>query len=226
MRVLLAWSGGKDSAWALQVLRANGVDVVGLFTTVHAESGRVPIHEVRTRLLEQQAQAVRLPLHQVALPRDCPNALYERSLHEFAQRAKDAGGTHLAFGDLFLEEIRRYRERQFTQSGLELLFPLWRRPTRALAEEMTRRGLRAWITSVDTTQAPAAWAGRLFDEAFVREVPPPIDPCGENGEFHTFVFEGPMFPYRIQTKLGAFSRDHRWAYVDLLPDGSDGMGAE
>jgi uncharacterized protein (TIGR00290 family) len=217
VRALLAWSGGKDSAWALQVLRTRGIDVVGLFTTVHAESGRVPIHEVRTSLLEQQADAVGLPLSQIALPRDCPNAVYERALHDFTARAKAGGGTHLAFGDLFLEEIRRYRERQFAHSGLELLFPLWALPTRPLAEEMTRSGLRAWITSVDTTQAPASWAGCLFDEHFVQQVHAPIDPCGENGEFHTFVFAGPMLRHAVPTKPGARSHDARWAYADLEP---------
>lgn len=225
MRALLAWSGGKDSAWSLQMLRARGVEVAGLFTTVHAESGRVPIHEVRISLLEAQAEALGVALEQIALPRDCPNATYERALREFSARAKAGGATHLAFGDLFLEEIRRYREQQFARSGLELLFPLWGLPTRRLAEEMTQSGLRAWITTVDTSQAPASWAGRRFDEEFVRAVPPGIDPCGENGEFHTFVFDGPMLAHAVRAEPAAFSRDERWAYVDLVGAGGEDVAA-
>jgi uncharacterized protein (TIGR00290 family) len=217
MAALLAWSGGKDSAWALHVLRARGVDVAGLFTTVREDTGRVAIHAVRAALLEEQRRAVGLPLEPLAIPRDCPNELYERVLGGFAERAKRAGITHLAFGDLYLEDIRRYRETQFAASGLELLFPLWGRPTRALAEEMTASGLRAWITCVDTTQAPAEWAGRVYDAAFVRAVAPPVDPCGENGEFHTFVYAGPMLRQALATRCAAITREGRWAYADIAP---------
>jgi uncharacterized protein (TIGR00290 family) len=214
-RALLAWSGGKDSAWALHMLRAGGVDVAALFTTVHDD--RVAIHAVRRALLEEQARALGVPLHQLAIPRDCPNAVYERTVGEFVQRMKGAGVTHVAFGDLFLEDIRRYRESQFASSGVDLLFPLWARPTRALAQEMVASGLRAWITCVDTTQAPAEWAGRVYDAQFLPEVTPPVDPCGENGEFHTFVFEGPMLRRPLATALGRCSREGRWAYADIVP---------
>jgi uncharacterized protein (TIGR00290 family) len=217
MAALLAWSGGKDSAWALQLMRTGGVDVAGLFTTVHEDTGRVAIHAVRTALLEEQARAVALPLEQLRIPRDCPNALYERTLGAFAQRAKGAGITHLAFGDLFLADIRRYREAQFAASGLALLFPLWGLPTRRLAEEMTASGLRAWITCVDTTQAPAEWAGRIYDAAFVRAIAAPIDPCGENGEFHTFVHAGPMLRHALATRCAGITHEGRWTYADIVP---------
>ena len=217
MAALLAWSGGKDSAWALQVLRAQGVEVAGLFTTVQQGTGRVAIHAVRSALLEEQARAVGLPVEQLAIPRDCPNIVYERVLGDFTQRAKGAGITHFAFGDLFLADIRRYREAQFAASGIALLFPLWGLPTRALAEEMTASGLRAWITCVDTTQAPAEWAGRLYDADFVRAVAPPIDPCGENGEFHTFVYAGPMLRHPLATRCASTTREGRWAYADIVP---------
>jgi uncharacterized protein (TIGR00290 family) len=216
IKALLAWSGGKDSAWALQMLRAGGVDVAALFTTVHEDTHRVAIHAVRCALLAQQAHAMGLPLHQVPIPRDCPNDVYERAVGDFVRRMQGEGITHIAFGDLFLEDIRRYREAQFAASGVELLFPLWGRPTRALAEEMTACGLRAWITCVDTTQAPAAWAGRMFDAAFVREVREPIDVCGENGEFHTFVISGPMLRRALNTRCAGLSRQGRWAYADIV----------
>lgn len=216
MPALLAWSGGKDSAWALHLLRARGVDVAGLFTTVQEDTGRVAVHAVRTALLEEQARAVGLPVEQLPVPCDCPNAVYERVLGEFTRRAKRAGITHLAFGDLFLADIRRYREAQFAASGIDLLFPLWGLRTRPLAEEMTASGLRAWLTCVDTTQAPAEWAGRVYDDAFVRAVAPPIDACGENGEFHTFVYAGPMLHHRLETRCASITREGRWAYADIV----------
>jgi uncharacterized protein (TIGR00290 family) len=216
-KALLAWSGGKDSAWALHVLRNGGVEVAGLFTTVHEDTQRVAIHAVRCALLVQQAQAAGLPLHQVPIPHDCPNAIYQRAVGDFIAGMKSEGVTHIAFGDLFLRDIRAYREAQFAASGMQLLFPLWGRPTRPLAEEMTERGLRAWITCVDTTQAPAAWAGRVFDADFLRELPEAIDPCGENGEFHTFVFAGPMLRRALPTRCAAVSRSGRWAHADIVP---------
>jgi|SRR5882724_2549675 len=225
MRAMLAWSGGKDSAWALHLLRQRGVEVAGLFATVDEATERVPIHEVGTEFIAQQAEAASLALHTLPLPSNCPNAIYESVLAEFTSRAKGGGTTHLAFGDLFLEDIRRYRERQFAASGLQLLFPLWGMPTRALAEQMTESGLRAWITSVDTTQAPEEWAGRVFDRQFVKEIPAKVDPCGENGEFHTFVFRGPMFARALATRPGRLWRDERWAYADILHSEGDPVPA-
>lgn len=213
---MLAWSGGKDSAWALHLLHgAKDLEVAGLFTTVDSRTGRVAVHEVRGELLERQAHAARTALHKVQIPRPCPNAVYERAIGDFIDGAKRAGVTHVAFGDLFLDDIRRYRERQFAGSGVELLFPLWGLRTRALAEEMTAAGLRAWITCVDSKRAPREWAGRVFDPAFVAAIPEGIDPCGENGEFHTFVFEGPMLRVPIRARPGLASESDGMVCVDL-----------
>jgi uncharacterized protein (TIGR00290 family) len=217
-RILIAWSGGKDSAWALHILRRQpDVEIAGLFTTIHEDVARVAVHAVRTSLLAEQASAAALPLHTLAIPRPCPNAVYEKVLSEFLEKQKKRGVAHVAFGDLFLEDIRRYRERQFAGSGIELLFPLWRMPTRALAEEMTAAGLRAWITCVDSSRAPRDWAGTLFDAQFVERMPAAVDPCGENGEFHTFVFEGPMLNAPVRTRPGVITEDGGFAYADLLP---------
>jgi uncharacterized protein (TIGR00290 family) len=216
-RVLIAWSSGKDSAWTLQVLRNSPeIEIAGLFTTMNADTDRIAVHAVRAELLEAQAKAANLPLYRIALPSPCPNSVYEAALAQFAVAAKESGTTHLAFGDLFLEDIRRYRERQFANSGLELLFPLWGRPTRALAQEMVASGLRAWIACVDTRQAPREWAGRCFDPQFVAAIPAGIDPCGERGEFHTFAFAGPMFSTAIATTIGALTARDGFVYADVL----------
>lgn len=215
---MLAWSGGKDSAWALHALRGAGeLEIAGLFTTINQDTDRVAVHEVRRSLLIEQARAAGAALHTIPIPRPCPNAVYERAIADFVAAAKRQAVTHLAFGDLFLEDIRRYRERQFAGAGVELLFPLWGLPTRALAQEMTAAGLRAWITCVDTRRAPREWAGRVFDSAFVAAVPQGIDPCGENGEFHTFVFEGPMLREPLRLRPGARTEREGMACVDLLP---------
>ncbi len=216
-KTLLAWSGGKDSAWMLHVLRRDPqVEIAGLFTTVEQEGGRVAVHAIPGSLLEEQARACEAQLQTIAIPRPCPNEAYERRMAQFVERAREQGVTRLAFGDLFLEDIRRYRERQFAASGMKLLFPLWGRPTRALAEEMTAAGLRAWIVCVDPRQAPREWAGRAFDEQFVRDMPGGIDPCGENGEFHTFVYEGPMLRRRVAARPGPVAERDGFVYADLL----------
>ncbi len=216
-RALIAWSGGKDSAWTLHVLRQQpDMEIAGLFTTVH-EDARVAVHEVRVSLLTAQAEAAGVRLNTISIPRPCPNTVYEKAISEFIEKEKDRGITHLAFGDLFLEDIRRYREKQFAASGMELLFPLWGRATRALAEEMTAAGLRAIITCVDLKQAPREWAGAVFDPEFVARVPAAIDPCGENGEFHTFVFEGPMLSAPVRTRPGELTQSGGFAYADVLP---------
>lgn len=216
-RVMLAWSSGKDSAWMLHRLRRDpDVDIAGLFTTLNQSTGRVAVHEVRTELLEAQAHAAGLPLHAIPLPHPCPNTVYEAAIAAFVGRAKTEGVTHVAFGDLFLDDIRRYRERQFAALGVEPLFPLWGLATRALADEMVNSGLRAWITCVDSRQAPREWAGRLFEPAFVAQIPEGIDPCGERGEFHTFAFEGPMFDAPIPTRIGEVAERGGFVYADVL----------
>ncbi len=216
-RALIAWSSGKDSAWTLHLLRsAADVEVAGLFTTVNEHLGRVTVHAVRASLLDAQARQAGLPLHKIAVPHPCPNAVYEAAIARFVAQARRRGITHIAFGDLFLEDIRRYRERQFAGSDVELLFPLWGRPTRPLAEEMTARGLRAWIVCVDAKQAPHEWAGRVFDPRFVAAIPEGIDPCGERGEFHTFAFDGPMFAAPVGSCAGAVSERDGFIYADVL----------
>jgi uncharacterized protein (TIGR00290 family) len=214
-RVLLAWSSGKDSAWTLQRLRAMpDVELAGLFTTVRAGADRVAVHEVRATLLEAQASATGLPLYRIELPHPCPNAVYEAALSGFFSTSV-AGVTHVAFGDLFLEEIRRYRERQFAALGVLPLFPLWGEPTRALAEEMVAGGLRAWVVCVDSRQAPRELAGRLFDREFILRLPANVDPCGERGEFHTFAFAGPMFSAPISAHVGDVHERDAFVYADL-----------
>ena len=192
------------------------MEIAGLFTTIDEDSERVPIHEVPASLLREQADALGVPLHFIRIPNPCPNAIYEERIDAFLE--SQDGITHLAFGDLFLEDIRRYRERQFEGSGLELLFPLWGLPTAALARAMAAAGLRAWIAAVDTTRAPRAWAGRIFDEAFVAAIPPGVDPCGENGEFHTFVFAGPMFQRSVASHVSAVREEGRFCVADIAPD--------
>ncbi len=216
-RVLVAWSSGKDSAWSVHLLRrAPDVEVVGLLTTVAEGSGRVAVHDVRAELLEAQAAALGLALHRMPIPCPCPNAVYESAVAELIARAKRDGITHVAFGDLYLEDIRRYRERQFAGTGIEALFPLWGLPTRSLAEEMTGSGLRAWITCIDPRQAPRGGAGALFDPDFVRGIPGGVDACGERGEFHTFAFAGPMFRAPIEARVGAITEHDGFVYADVL----------
>lgn len=215
-KALIAWSGGKDSAWTLQRLRAAaGTEVAGLFTTVEEDTGRAAVHAVPGSLLEAQARAAGLALHRIAIPRPCPNAVYEAAVAKFVLGAVRDGVTQLAFGDLFLEDIRRYRERQFAQSGVELVFPLWGEPTRPLAEEMIAGGLRAWIVCVDLARVPRAWAGRRFDDDFLKQLPDTVDPCGERGEFHTFAFAGPMFRAPLPTRIGAITERDGFAYADV-----------
>lgn len=217
-RVLLSWSSGKDSAWALWLLRKDpSVQVVALLTTVSEPTGRVAMHAVRSELLAAQAKAAGLPLWQVSLPDPCPNTEYAARMSHVVERARADNIDAIAFGDLFLEDIRRYREERLAESGLEVLFPLWQLPTRALAREMLAAGLRAHLASVDTTQLPASLAGRSFDETLLSELPAAADPCGENGEFHTFVSAGPMFREPVSVRLGEITQHDGFARADLLP---------
>ena len=172
---------------------------------------------MRTSLLRAQAASAGVALHTIAIPRPCPNAVYEGAMERFVEQAKADGVTQIAFGDLFLEDIRRYRERQFAGSGVELLFPLWGRPTDRLAAQMTDQGLRALIVCVDLKRAPREWAGAVFDSQFVARIPRGIDPCGENGEFHTFVCQGPMLRAPLDVRAGAVSEACGFAYADLAP---------
>lgn len=216
-RVYLSWSSGKDSAWALEVLRADpGVELLGLVCTVTEAFDRVAMHGVRRALLEEQARAAGLPLRVLPLPYPCSNEHYEAAMRSFVAEVVREGATHLAFGDLFLEDVRRYREALLAGTGLDPLFPLWGRDTRALAADMTAAGLRAWIVCVDPRQAPREWAGRIYDPAFVAAVPPEVDPCGERGEFHTFAFAGPMFRAPIAARAGEVVERDGFVFADLL----------
>lgn len=218
-RILLSWSSGKDAAWALHRLRQAGdVEVVGLLTTLNAEFDRVAMHAVRRVLLEAQAQSVGLPLLAVPLPWPCSNAEYEAALLNALGEARAALGiTHVAFGDLFLEDVRAYREAQMAGTGLAPLFPLWGLPTNQLARDMIDGGLRARLTCIDPRQLSVDFAGREFDAAFLDALPANIDPCGENGEFHSFAWDGPMFAHPIRVTAGEVVERDGFVFADLLP---------
>jgi uncharacterized protein (TIGR00290 family) len=217
-KALLAWSSGKDSAWALHVLRQQGeVEVVGLLTTINQHFDRVAMHAVRVELLRAQAAAVGLPLWPVPIPWPCTDAEYEVAMGEMMQRAAAAGISAIAFGDLFLEDIRRYREDRLLSTGLRPLFPLWGLPTADLARTMVRSGLRARLTCVDPRKLEASFAGRDFDGTLLADLPPSIDPCGERGEFHTFAYDGPMFTMPLRIQGGEVVARDGFVFADLLP---------
>ncbi len=218
---LLSWSGGKDSALALDALRGDAsVNVVGLLTSVTNEYDRISIHGVRRELLEAQARQLKLPLYEIALEPGASNDAYEAAFHLGLARARnvhpDLNG--VAFGDLFLEDVRRYRETLLAGSGLAVKFPLWGRDTSALARTFIDRGFEATLVCVDTTQIDGAFAGRAYDHALLADLPPAADPCGERGEFHTFVGAGPIFGSPVSYRVGdRVLRDGRFMYADLLP---------
>lgn len=216
-RILLSWSSGKDSAWALHTLRCQGVEVAGLLTTLNQEFNRVAMHGVRQALLEAQAREAGLPLWQIPLPWPCSNEQYEALMTAAMKRAKSEGIDTVAFGDLFLEDIRAYREQKMAQVGMKCQFPLWGSDTRELAREMIAGGLRAKLVCVDTKQLDARFAGREFDTALLDELPPSVDPCGERGEFHTFTYAGPMFRGSIALKAGETVLREGFAFADVLP---------
>jgi uncharacterized protein (TIGR00290 family) len=219
--LILSWSGGKDSALALARLREwPEVEVVGLLTTVTSGYDRISIHGVRRALLHAQAAALGLPVHEVTLEPQSSNEAYERATADaLAQvRERTPGVKRLAFGDIFLEDVRRYRETLVDGLGFGAVFPLWGDPSAALADEVIGRGFAARLVCVDTTQLPAAFAGRAYDAALLADLPPGADPCGERGEFHTFVSGGPGFRAPVRYDLGeVVLRDERFAYCDLLP---------
>jgi uncharacterized protein (TIGR00290 family) len=218
MRTLLSWSSGKDSAWALHVLQQRAeLTVAGLVTTINAAFDRVAMHGVRRVLVEAQAEAAGLPLHLLPIPHPCPNATYERIMGEFVARQAAEGIEAFAFGDLFLEDIRRYREQKLAGSGLTPVFPIWGRDTAALARDMIGAGLAAHIACLDPRKLEGRFAGRRFDAALLRELPPGIDPCGENGEFHTFACAGPMFRQPIAIEIGEVVAREEFVFCDLLP---------
>jgi len=218
-RVLLSWSSGKDSAWALHMLRRDpAIEVVGLLTTLNTEFQRVAMHGTRRSVLEAQAAATGLPLWTVPLPWPCSNEIYEQRMSEVCARAVAEHVDAMAFGDLFLEDVRAYRERQMQSTGLELLFPAWGIPTEALAREMIASGVKAKITCVDPSKLPAPFAARDFNTAFLADLPPGIDPCGENGEFHSFVYAAPIFTSPIEVTTGEIVHRDGFVFADVLPN--------
>jgi len=216
-RVLLSWSSGKDSAWTLHALRRDpAIELCGLLTTVNSEFDRVAMHGVRRTVLEAQAAAAGLPLWTVPLPWPCSNEIYEQRMSETCQRAVNERIDAIAFGDLFLEDVRAYRERNLAPTGLEPLFPLWKIPTDELTHEMIAGGLRARISCVDTEKLPASFAGREFNQELLRDFPPGIDPCAERGEFHTCVYAGPMFAAPLPLENGEVVTRDRFVFADFL----------
>jgi uncharacterized protein (TIGR00290 family) len=217
-RAWMSWSSGKDSMLALHITRSRGeVEVAGLLTTMNSAADRVAMHAVRRALLEAQAMALGLRLHVVELPWPCPNDVYEQRMSDALDAARHDGVRHVVFGDLFLDEVRAYRERAMAGTGLTPLFPLWRRPTAQVAREIVDAGIRAVLTCVDPAQAPGELAGRWYDQQLLAKLPPQIDPCGENGEFHTFVADGPGFADPIQVTVGERVTRDGFVFADLLP---------
>jgi uncharacterized protein (TIGR00290 family) len=219
-RVLLSWSSGKDSAWTLHLLRQEpDVQVVGMLTTFNETADRVAMHAVRRTLVEAQASATGLPLWPVSLPWPCSNDVYEQRMRTIVDRAWNNSITHIAYGDLFLEDIRDYRIRQLSGTGIEPLFPLWMTPaeTPSLARRMLNAGLRAVLTCVDPKQLAKSFAGKQYDATLLAELPPGVDPCGERGEFHTFCLGGPMFAFEIPIQIGATVCRDGFCFTDLLP---------
>jgi uncharacterized protein (TIGR00290 family) len=220
----LAWSSGKDSAWALATLRAyDDLEVVGLLTTLNAAADRVAMHAVRRELAERQAVALGLPLTTVPLPDPCSNAEYERLMAGAIVEAKARGVTHMAFGDLFLEDVRAYRIRQLQETGIHPMFPIWAssQVTPALAHQMIASGIRAIVTCVDSEQLDPAFLGSEFDMKLLRDLPAHVDPCGERGEFHTFCYGGPGFRAPIAVARGRRVIKDQFHFLDLMPAPED-----
>lgn len=216
--ILLSWSSGKDSAWALHLLsRRKDVRIAALVTTFNSAANRVAMHAVRRSLVEAQAERLGLPLWPVELPWPCSNAQYEEIMRAVCLRAVAEGMDAVAFGDLFLEDIRAYRERQLEGTGLEPLFPVWKIPTDQLAREMIARGVKAKITCVDPAKLDRSFAGRDFDLALLDRLPAGIDPCGENGEFHTFVHDAPVFARPIDVETGEVVERDGFVFADVIP---------
>jgi len=217
-RILLSWSSGKDSAWSLYLLQQQKeYEIAGLLTTFNRVADRVAMHGVRRSLVEDQAEAAGIPLWEVPLPWPCSNADYEDAMRSVCEKAVDQGIESIAFGDLFLADIRAYREKQLQGSGLEPLFPVWGLPTKDLAQQMIKAGIRAKLTCIDCQQLGAEFAGRDFDQSLLADLPATADPCGENGEFHSFVYGGPMFRRTIPVRMGEIVHHEHFAFADIIP---------
>ncbi|MFN2447601.1 MAG: ATP-binding protein [Vicinamibacterales bacterium] len=217
MKILVSWSSGKDSAWMLHLLRLeHGDAVAGLLTTMNEQFNRVAMHAVRRSLLDAQAEAAGLPLHVIGLPWPCTNEVYECRMRHAVSGFVQDGFSHVAFGDLFLEDVRKYRESRLSGTGLAPIFPLWRtKPTTELAREMIAGGLHATLTSVDPRKLDRSFAGRDFDEGLLGDLPAHVDACGENGEFHSFAWDGPMFTRKIPVDVGEVVERGGFVFADL-----------
>jgi len=217
-KAFISWSSGKDSAFALLEARRQGIaEIVGVLTTVSEVYDRVSMHGVRNVLLDRQVEALGLPVLKVPLPSPCSNEVYEQRMEAAVERIKAEGVRHVVFGDLFLEDIRAYREEKLAAAGMTGIFPLWRRDTRALAEEMIARGVVAHLVTVDPRQLDRGFAGRRFDRDLLAALPAGVDPCGENGEFHTFVSAGPMFSAPIAVAVGEVVEREGFVFADVVP---------
>lgn len=216
MKTALSWSSGKDSAWTLHVLRLQGVEVSKLLTTVNTTHQRVAMHGIRRDLLEAQAEAVSVPLMIVDLPWPCPNEVYEALMKAAVDMLISEGFNQIAFGDLFLRDIREYREQKLEGLPIKPIFPLWEIPTKQLANEMIAAGLKSRITCIDPKRLDARFAGRVWDQSLLDELPTEVDPCGEYGEFHTFAYAGPMFSEPMDIRLGEIVERDGFIFADLL----------
>lgn len=217
-KTLVSWSSGKDSAWALHMLRQDpAVEIVGIFAAMNEKLDRVSMHSTRQELLQRQAEAVGLPLEAINLPDPCSNRRYENIMGRFIKETVSRGIECIAFGDLFLEEIRRYREDQLDGTGIDPLFPLWGIPTDDLAEQMLASGVEAYVSSVDLKRLPSHCAGRKWSRKLIGEFPKNCDPCGENGEIHTVVVSGPMFRRTVPVRIGETVERNGFAYADIIP---------
>jgi uncharacterized protein (TIGR00290 family) len=216
-KTLMSWSSGKDSAWALHTLRQDPeIELAGLFCTINRQFDRVAMHGVRVELLKKQAASVGLPLQIIELPFPCSNDDYAAIMTQFVEGAKSDGVECFAFGDLFLEDVRRYREEKLLGTGIKPIFPIWGIDTDVLSREMIDSGLKTVITCIDPRLAPEALVGREFDRQFLDALPDTVDPCGENGEFHSFVFDGPMFKEQLEIAVGDIVRRDGFVFADIL----------
>lgn len=217
-KTLLSWSSGKDSAWALHLLRQDPMtDLVGLFTVTSQEYDCAYTHGTRLELLHRQAEAVCLPIHLLNLPDTCTNDQFDAVMRQFAAESTSKGIERFAFGDLFCEDVRQYREKQLTGTGIEPVFPLWGIPTPQLAEQMFAEGVETLVSSVNLEKLPASYAGRKWSRQLLNEFPEGTDPCGEKGEFHTVVIAGPMFRKSIPVRVGETVKRNGFAYADIVP---------
>jgi len=217
-QILIGWSGGKDSTLALHELRqAKNIEIAALLTTVTEDDDRISMHGVRRSLLVDQADALGYPLEEIAIPRNCANDVYEQRMQQALKKYRQKGIVRAAFGDLFLQDVRSYREERMNRIGMQCIFPLWNRPTTELAKQFIGLGFRAIVVCVDTEVLAREFAGREYNEDFLRDLPSETDPCGEKGEFHTFVHDGPIFRRPVPVRRGEkMLTDNRFYYCDLI----------